>query len=205
MDIKTLTVGPIATNCYIVDTGSNTNIVIDPGFGEEKIIARLKSDGKKTTHIIYTHSHWDHTGAGKALKQYSQAEVIMGENGLKIPDKSGESIASLMGVESSAAAPDRFLKDGDKINSGEVEFTVKETPGHSPGGILLFAEYAIFCGDTIFYNSIGRTDLPDGDYDSLLKSIKEKILTADENLKLYPGHGPATTVGREKEKNPYLN
>ncbi|MEA3505924.1 MAG: MBL fold metallo-hydrolase [Elusimicrobiota bacterium] len=204
MDIKTLTVGPIATNCYVVSTGGRTNVVIDPGFEEENIISCLDSEGKDTTHIIYTHSHWDHTGAGQAIREHTGAEVLMGRNRADKAVDTAQNLASMMGIETSPAVPDRFLSDGDKIKSGDAEFTVAETPGHSPEGITIFCKDAIFCGDTIFFGSIGRTDLPGGDYETLIKSIKEKIFTADENCKLYPGHGPATAVGREKNNNPYF-
>jgi glyoxylase-like metal-dependent hydrolase (beta-lactamase superfamily II) len=204
MDIKTLTVGPIDTNCYVVSTGSGTNVVIDTGFEEENIIACLDSAGKETTHIIYTHTHWDHTGAGQAVKEHTGAVVLAGPTSEQQAPDTAESLASMMGIETSPAEADRTVSDGDKIKSGDIEFTVRETPGHSPEGITIFCEDSIFCGDTLFFGSIGRTDLPGGDYGDLIKSIKEKIFTADENCKLYPGHGPATTVGREKNNNPYF-
>ncbi len=190
MNLKSLTVGPLATNCYILS--DTTAIVIDPGAEPEIILSELDKLSVKLTHIIYTHAHWDHTGAGYELKKQTGAEVLMGKNEVDIF------------IEGETAGPDRLLEDGDHISSDGMELKVLQTPGHTPGSISLYLNTWLFSGDVIFFNSIGRTDLPGGDYGELEKSIRDKIYALDDNVKIFPGHGPETAVGWEKKNNPFV-
>lgn len=198
MNLKILTVGPLATNCYILS--DTTAVVIDPGAEPEEILSELDKLSVKLTHIIYTHAHPDHTGAGYELKKKTNAEVVMGENDMDI---FSDNLNQLLGIEGRPAQPDRLVSEGDYIASDRMEFKVLQTPGHTPGGISLYLNAWLFCGDTVFLNSIGRTDLPRGNPGELQESIRNKIYTLDDNVKIFPGHGPQTTVGWEKKNNLY--
>ncbi|MFC2061344.1 MBL fold metallo-hydrolase [Elusimicrobiota bacterium] len=201
MQIKILPVGSLATNCYVI---SRENvIVIDPGAEAEKIISEIEKLSLPLTHIIYTHAHGDHTGAAYDLKEmYESAEVSMGSKDVDLL-QSKSSLDQLLGLSGKPAEPDRLLNEGDIIQSGSIELKVIETPGHTAGGISLYFEDSLFSGDTIFLNSIGRTDLAGGNLEDIKNSIINKIYKLDDNVKIYPGHGPPTNVGWEKKNNLY--
>lgn len=207
MILKHLVVGPLEVNCYIVwDEKTNEATCIDPGGNVDEIIAVLNSDRLVLKYIINTHGHFDHIGGNSLLKKNTGAKLaIHREDAALLQNAASESAAFGMDAVSSVP-PDIFLNDRDKIKIGNLTLEVTHTPGHTRGGICLLITdcKVLFTGDTIFAGGVGRTDLPGGSYKELLSSIKNKILPLGDNIRLFPGHGPDTTVAREKEFNPFL-
>jgi len=194
MFVKVLTVGAMWTNCYIVgDDNTREALIIDPGFDTsrdlKKTLDEVSSQRFRVKFIVNTHGHPDHTSGNRAAKDATGALIMIHE--LDAP----------MLVDPSA---DRILHDGDVVRVGEVKLRVLHTPGHSRGGISLLSDNVIFCGDTLFAGSIGRCDLPGGSGKELMRSIKNRLLILLDHVKVYPGHGPATTIGEERRNNPFL-
>ena len=205
MNIETLVVSPFQTNCYLVWKHKEKGaVIIDPGDEDELIVGRLEKLGLNPLAILLTHGHIDHIGAVEAIKKRFHIPLYVGQGEEELLSSPSANGAALLGYQISCPSPDHSLGDGEVVTIGDMEFSVFATPGHSPGGICYFIENCLFCGDTLFAGSIGRTDLPGGDYDQLIESIQKNILTLPENIVCYPGHGPATTVGREKHSNPFL-
>ncbi len=207
MILKTLVVGPLAVNCYIIASGTTHEAaIIDPGDDAGKITAALQKDNLKLKYIILTHAHFDHAGAARELQDETGAQVMVHENDALLL-KNTAAQAALFGMQTaSPPKPDYFLKGGDGIKIGDVEMEVIETPGHTPGGISLYVKDAkvVFTGDTLFWGSIGRTDLPGGDFNTIIHSLKDKLGRLPDDTKVYPGHGDDTTIGLEKRQNPYF-
>ena len=187
--LKKMTVGPLQANCYILGcNNSKEGMVIDPGGDVSSIINEIKKAELNISRIVLTHGHFDHTGGAVELHNITKAPVFI---------HTGD--APLLKF-----TPDGYLDDGQVFNIGDYKISVIHTPGHSPGGICLFAPGVVFTGDTLFAGSIGRTDLSGGDYKSLIRSVVNKIFTLDDDLRVYPGHGPSSTIGKEKRFNPFL-
>ena len=205
MIIKMLVVGPIQANCYILGCERTREAaVIDPGDEVDKILTALAKDKLRCTCIINTHGHFDHSGANKHLKEVTGAQLILHEaDAPMVLNQAASARTWGMRVENSPPA-DRYVEEGDLITFGDVSLKVLHTPGHSPGGISLVTDKIVFVGDTLFAGSIGRTDFPGGDYDGLLRSVREKIFTLGDDVVIYSGHGPETTVAREKRTNPFF-
>jgi hydroxyacylglutathione hydrolase len=201
-----LSVGPLQVNCYILaDEHTKEAIVIDAGDDAQDILKIIKDNGLKVRYIVITHAHFDHVGANKALKEATGAEILMHQQDEMVL-KSVANQGSLFGMRSVASPPaDRYVQHGEVITAGDVSLKVLHTPGHSPGGICLLAKGMVFTGDALFAGSIGRTDLPGGDMIALLRGIKEHLMTLPDNTRVYPGHGPASTIGEERRDNPFLN
>jgi glyoxylase-like metal-dependent hydrolase (beta-lactamase superfamily II) len=198
-----LVVGSFETNCYLGgDVDSLECAVIDPGAEAEKIISRLRAGRLIPKMILLTHGHFDHFGAVSDIKEKFKIPILTHKNDLPTIDQSTE-FAHRFGIYPGKCHPDELLKAGDIIRIGKYALEVLETPGHTPGGLSFLADYEIFVGDTLFKDSIGRTDLPGGNA-ALLKKSLLKIIQLDDNLKILPGHGQETTVGREKNNNPFL-
>jgi glyoxylase-like metal-dependent hydrolase (beta-lactamase superfamily II) len=205
MILKKLLVGPLGVNCYILgDEKTREAIVIDPGGNAHAILASIQKHQLKVNAIVNTHAHFDHVGALHALRAETGAPFILHE----------DEVAMLRGAQSSAAmyglsippqaAPDRTVRDGDRIECGDIALTVLHTPGHTPGGICLLQAKNVFVGDTLFQGGIGRTDFPGGDYMTLMTSIRDKLLPLPDDTIVYPGHGAQTTIGEEKLLNMFL-
>jgi glyoxylase-like metal-dependent hydrolase (beta-lactamase superfamily II) len=176
-------------------------VVIDPGDEDDRILFEL--EGMKVKFIINTHGHFDHVAGNKRLKEATKAPVLI--HFLDAPMLTTlSSDASMFGISVENSPPaDQMLKDGDTISFGAVNLEVLHTPGHSPGGIALYADGNLFVGDTLFAGSIGRSDLPGGNYNTLISSIKNKLYVFDDDVRVFPGHGPETTIGLEKKNNPF--
>ncbi len=192
-------------NCYIVASETSRKAaVIDPGGSIDMIIATLKNHDLTAEKIINTHGHIDHVAGVKELQEHLHIPFFMHEADewllQSIPDKSSEYGLTTRGIPQL----DGYLHDGDSIEIDDLRLTVLHTPGHSPGGVCFLAEDEILVGDTLFAGSVGRTDLPGGDHDKLLQSVETKLLTLDDSLKAYCGHGPSTTIGFERYNNPFL-
>ncbi len=208
MILRSLEVGPYMSNCYIVGCRRTKDaMIIDPGAEPERILKEVKSAGLTVKTIVATHMHADHIGALAKVKQATGAPFAVheAESSKDYIDGASMMLSAMMGRSSLGIPPvDWKLKDGDQIDVGDLRFTVLHTPGHSPGGICLSGPGVVFCGDTLFNFSIGRTDFPGGDYDQLIDSIQTKIMVLPNETRVHCGHGPATTVGFERKANPFL-
>ncbi len=205
MIIKKLEVGPIMANCFILGCESTKEaVVIDPGDDADRILMELAKSDLKVKYLINTHGHFDHVGANKRMREVTGAKLgIHPDDEPMLGELSQSALMFGMSVENSPPA-DFLLNDGDDVTFGEITLKVIHTPGHSKGGICLYTKGHLFAGDTLFAGSIGRTDLPGGDYDALISSIKTKLLDLDEETTVYTGHGPETNIANEKRMNPFL-
>lgn len=204
MFLKTLIVGDLAVNCYIIADENKEAAVIDPGDNSGDILSVIKENNLHLRYIINTHTHFDHIGAIAEIKKATGAEFLIHEGEMHVL-RTLPSQRLIFGVEiDPPPAPDRFLKDNDEVKLGNLLLKILYTPGHSPGGICIHADGMVFTGDTLFAGSIGRTDLPGGDYNTLINSIKEKLLPLGDNTIVLPGHGPKSTIKDERKYNPFL-
>jgi glyoxylase-like metal-dependent hydrolase (beta-lactamase superfamily II) len=202
-----LPVGMLQCNCSIFgDEASREAIVIDPGDNIDQILAMLEKHALKVKAIVITHAHIDHIGGAAKLKTATGAPVYMNESDQALYDHLDVQAGWLGMKTPSRTEIDTKVHEGDSLRLGDAEFHVLHTPGHTQGSISLWipAENKLVAGDTLFRDSIGRTDLPGGDGRQILESIHVKLLTLPENAVVIPGHGPNTTIGREKESNPFL-
>lgn len=205
MKIIAMEVGYIATNCYIaINEATHHGVIIDPGGDAARIMEAVNKENVTIDAIFLTHGHGDHIMALSEVAEKTGAPVyISREDAPMLTDPVG-SLAAYIGGGALKKTADKFYADGDEVEAAGMKFKVLATPGHTPGGVCLMTGDVVFCGDTIFAESIGRTDFPGGSYKQLLQSIKEKILPLADDVKLLPGHGPATTVGWERRRNPFL-
>lgn len=206
MILETLVVGPLEVNCYILGCEeTREGIVIDPGDDVPDILDVLRRRGIRVKYIANTHAHFDHVGGVKGLKEVTGAQFLLHRDDLFLLNSMAEQ-ASLFGFDAGIAPKvERFLVDGDKVAFGEETLKVLHTPGHSPGGVCYYTDDKAFVGDTLFAGSIGRTDLAGGSYQALIDSVKNRLFSLDDDVMVYPGHGPVTTIGGERLHNPFFN
>ncbi|MFO7772981.1 MAG: MBL fold metallo-hydrolase [Dehalococcoidia bacterium] len=207
MIVKTLVVGPFGSNCYIVGSSSSEQgMIIDPGAEAGNILRTVQQEGLSPSLIVVTHAHMDHVDALHEVKEKTNAQFALHEAEKELLSGGSMRMLASLGLSpfKSPPAPDRLLKDGDRIDVGELHFEVLHTPGHSPGGICLLGHGVVFSGDTLFSFGIGRTDFPGGSYEQLMNSIHEKLMALPDETIVYPGHGPSTTIGDERRGNPFL-
>lgn len=205
MNFETVIVGALETNCYLVYCPETYECaVVDPGAEAEKIFPLIAEKGLHPIVILNTHGHVDHIGANKDIKdRFNIPLSIHSSDSAMLESVHLLELGFLLGAKASPSA-DNFLKDGDKIKIGKSFLRVIHTPGHSPGSVSFLGDSFLLSGDTLFYGGVGRTDLPGGSWDTLVSTIKNKILTMPEETTILPGHGPPTTVGQEKETNPFI-
>ena len=194
MQIKTLPVGMLGTNCYIISDEEKNCAVIDPGAAPQKIIGTIEDEGLRVGVILLTHAHFDHTGALKALhEQYPDVPIYI--HRLDSDNEHNMSHGNLIFTHT--------YGEGSVISVGSVRVDVLHTPGHTPGSVCLLAEDALFAGDTLFLGACGRTDFEGGSMMDMLQSLR-RLSELSETLRVFPGHGDATTIAAERRYNPYL-
>ena len=207
MIFESFPVGPLACNCTILgDEEAREGIVIDPGDEVGRIHRRLTELGLKLKQILVTHAHIDHVGGALKLKRLTGAPIFLNESDLPLLEMI-EAQAAWLGVGTpETAPPDESLKDGLVVGLKECPACVLHTPGHTQGSVCLhFASLKLLvAGDTLFAGSIGRTDLPGGNFEQLTESLHSRLLTLPDETRVLPGHGPATTIGDERKSNPFL-
>ncbi|MBI5098659.1 MAG: MBL fold metallo-hydrolase [Nitrospirae bacterium] len=204
MIIKKLVVGPLQENCYIAaDEKTKKALVIDPGDEPDRILEVIRDNNFEISAVILTHAHFDHVGAAGDIKRATSAKVLINDGDMELY-KGARDQAAFWGYEvDDLPEPDGFIKEGDEVSAGELTFKVLHTPGHSPGGVCLYGEGTLFSGDTIFQGSVGRTDFYGGDMTKLKESFK-RILGLPEDTIILSGHGPETTIEREKRENFFI-
>ena len=216
MIIRTLVLGPAQTNCYLVgaevardnaahESAAHEAVVIDPGWNADAILAEARSAKLSIKAILLTHGHFDHIGAVADLKEALSVPVLAHAREIDLLNAKGG--ADLFGFNIRAVPhPDRLITHGEQIEIGALTFEVRHVPGHTAGHVAFIAQQqqTTFVGDVLFAGSIGRTDLPGGDYDTLIASITNELLALPDDFKVYSGHGPPTTIGRERRTNPFL-
>lgn len=190
MLLGTLELGMFGTNCYIVGAKtSKEGMIIDPGAEANTILKTVEKGGLNIKLIAITHGHMDHTGALEDVRKATGASVA-------IHRADADNLVRIL-------PSDVLLNGGENLTIGDLKFNVIHTPGHSPGGICLYGQNTLFCGDTLFKGSIGRTDIG-GDYNQLMNSIFSKLMVLPDETMVFPGHGPETTIGAERASNPFL-
>ena len=218
MIVETLVVGLLQTNCYvIVDEGSGVGAVVDPGGDAGQILDTVRElDARldvavRMKYVVDTHAHFDHVlDNGKVMEQLgllSDAPPKLVVHPQAAPLLAAGGGARWFGFQSAPSPePDLLVEDGDVLSLGQLSFQVMHTPGHSPGSITLYCaeEKVLFVGDVLFRQGVGRPDLPGGDWATLMDTIRTRLYTLPEDTVVYPGHGPATTIGREIKNNPYV-
>lgn len=198
--------GVYAVNCYIIYCeDKKEGIIVDPGGDADSILEFVREKDLKIKYIVLTHGHGDHIGGLKELKDALNAKIAIHEDDVEMLRDGDKNLSSKMLMGRVEVEPDLILKEGSILEFGNEKAEVIHTPGHTLGGICLVIQDNIITGDTLFAGSIGRTDLYGGDFDTLMKSIKEKLMKYPDATKIFPGHGSPSTIGREKQSNPFLN
>ena len=200
-------VGPLQCNCSVVgDEGTREAMVIDPGDEIDEIMALVQKHRLTVKQIVITHAHIDHVGGAMKLRQLTGAPILLNQNDyalLKMLDVQ----AAWVGMAAPAKVEiDQPLSEGDKVRAGALEASILHTPGHTEGSVCLYfpGQRKLIAGDTLFAGSIGRTDLPGGSFDKIMSSLHQRVLALPDETIVVPGHGPLTTIGDERENNPFL-
>ncbi|MDG5467745.1 MBL fold metallo-hydrolase [Deltaproteobacteria bacterium IMCC39524] len=203
--VHQLSVGPLQVNCFVVACQKTREaMVIDPGGECPQILQLAESNGYQVKQIVNTHGHFDHIGANQQVKDATGAVLMMHEADLPLLQNARNHAQAYGLTVSPSPDPDKFLNEGDVFSVGEQSFSVFHVPGHSPGSLCLLSDGHLFVGDVLFAGSIGRTDLPGGDFDALVEGVREKLFRLPAETIVHPGHGSDTTIGREKQMNPFV-
>jgi len=203
---QALMVGLLQVNCYILgDDKTREGVVIDPGGDEDEILDTLRFHGLTLKYIIDTHGHFDHVDANQPIKDATGAEIVIHKLDAAMLNRANEAIF-FTGKPMRSSQADVIVEEGDVITFGSHRLKVLHTPGHTPGGMSLVLEDnpLVFVGDTLFAGSIGRTDFPGGDFDALINGVRQKLFPLGDHYVVYPGHGPVTTIGHERQYNPFF-
>jgi len=203
--IKELVVGPLMANCFICGCSKTKEaVVIDPGGDADTILLSLAESKLKVKYIINTHGHFDHVSANGKMKDATGADILIHPLDAPMLEKLSSN-AAFFGVSVENSPPcDQTLEEDDTVSFGDITLKVIHTPGHTPGGISLYNNGIVFVGDTLFAGSIGRTDFPGGDFNTLISSIKTKLFNMEDDIRVFSGHGPETSIGSEKRFNPFV-
>ena len=194
MKMTTMALGAYQTNCYLAwSEESDECIVVDPGYEPERVLAQTEKLGKKIVAILLTHGHFDHVGGVKEIAAETDCKVYIHERDLSMPQQ----------MTAGRLYYTHTYGEGDVLNLAGLSLGVLHTPGHTPGSVCLTVEDTMFSGDTLFQDSCGRTDLPGGSWTEICASLK-RLVSLEEDYKVYPGHGPSTTLNEEKQYNPYM-
>ena len=205
MIIKTLNMGEFRVNNYLViDEETSQAAIIDAGGDYELTVSEAKKYNAKIKYVLNTHGHLDHIAGDYDLQTKEGARVFVHKDDLSLVNSLKQHLQLFGMPDYEIPKVDEFVEDGQIITLGNLEFKVIHTPGHSQGGVCYLIDDNLFSGDTLFAESVGRTDLPGGSYEQLMKSIKEKLFTLDDSVKVFPGHGAASTIGHEKRYNPFF-
>ena len=203
--------GPVGTNCYIViNEDSKEAVIVDAADNAPKLLDAVERKGAELKSLLITHAHWDHIGAvNDILEKKPELPVYIGENDISLMENPAANCSAWLADEPGIVSREKVntFKDGDEMELLGETMKVIEVPGHTAGGVCYYFPESgiIFCGDTLFQGSVGRSDFPTGDGELLISSIKEKLLTLPSDTKVYPGHGFATTIEEEAESNPFLS
>ncbi len=205
LEIHQLSVGPLQVNCFLVACLKTRDaMVIDPGEEGSRILYLAESKEVNISKVVNTHGHFDHIGANQQLVDATSAKLMLHAADLPLL-QNARNHAEVYGMTvAPSPEPDRLLDQGDTFEVGEHSFSVFHVPGHSPGGICLLSEGHLFVGDVLFAGSIGRTDLPGGDFDALVEGVRERLFSLPDDTVVHPGHGPDTTIGHERRMNPFV-
>ncbi len=204
MNSEVLHVGPLGTNCYIVWDENRSCAVVDCGGQAEKVAEFIEEKGLTPHYMLLTHGHGDHIGGVEGfLKQYPQVKVCIGQGDMEMLHDRVKNMSDAVGAESTNFQPDVILKDGDIIHCGDMEFHAMATPGHTPGGISYLKGNMLFCGDTLFQGSMGRTDLYGGDEAAMMQSLK-RLAQLEGCPIVLPGHGNTSNLDDERRCNPFM-
>jgi glyoxylase-like metal-dependent hydrolase (beta-lactamase superfamily II) len=197
--------GPIGTNCYVVraDRRATEAVIVDPGADAAELRLRLARDGLRCVAILVTHTHYDHIGAVAELAEATEAPVYAPDGEANVLERP-EDVYGPMGIHLRGRRPDVRLQGDETLDVAGIHFESMFVPGHSPAHLAFAAEGAVFSGDVLFAGSVGRVDLPGGDWDTLLASIRSMAERLPPETVVHPGHGPATTIGDELAHNPFL-
>ena len=207
MIFETLVVGPLGVNCFILGCAeTREGVVVDPGGDSDKIIASITRLGLRIPCIINTHGHFDHIGGNRKVLEHTGAELLVHEGDVQYLSRAAEVAAKYGVTTENSPKPDRFLEDGMIHTFGNYRIEVLHTPGHTPGGCCLYIaeEGMVITGDTLFADGVGRTDFPGGSHKALIESIRTRLLTLPDATRVYPGHGPSSTIGHERRYNSYI-
>ncbi len=210
LSIKPFNLGQWMTNCYVVHAGEGTGDecwIIDAGFEPGPMLSYIEEAGLNPSRIVLTHAHLDHmAGVADIRSRYPEIEICLHESEIGFMTDPQLNLSTMLPWPVTGPEPTRVIRHGDILSLVGLSFTVRHTPGHSPGGITLYQEdnSVAFVGDALFAGSIGRYDFPTSDGDLLFRSIREQLLTLPDETRVLPGHGPETTIGQEKKTNPFL-
>lgn len=210
LQVRLIESAPFLENTYLVHLpGRAEAVVIDPGLEPELILEALEENGLTVAAVLNTHGHADHIGGNAALKQvFPQAPLLIGAGDAIMLTDAEANLSAPFGIPIVSPPADRLLQEGETVEFAGMRFAIREIPGHSPGHIVFVAQESqpiqVFGGDVLFQGSIGRTDFPGGSFEQLRDGIHRKLFTLPDETLVYPGHGPVTTVGKEKRTNPFV-